>query len=199
MTDAIFNDAGFATTAGTTTIYHYDKKTGEYRGETEEFVPAGVSIPANSTTIAPGDAVAGYVRVFSAGAWNQAEDHRSETVYSTDDAHAIVIKALGPYPDDTTTLSPEGVPFPVWGGESWATDAESENEQMVRQNTATYNRLLAAALSTIGVLNCSAAADKPRDGDADKLLELQQYVDQLRDVDPMASPMALPPQPASLT
>lgn len=80
----------------------------------------------------------------------------------------------------------------------WIDTPAPTQEQIVVSNTRYRQKLVNAALAAIGVLQSSAAAGKPRDGDADKLLELQQYVDELRDVNPNTSPMALPPQPASL-
>lgn len=77
-------------------------------------------------------------------------------------------------------------------------DADIVAANVLRKNTATLNSLMRAALAAISVIQCSAAAGSPRDGDSAELLALQQYVDQLRDVDLTALPMALPTLPASL-
>lgn len=68
----------------------------------------------------------------------------------------------------------------------------------LRDNTALRDEYAVTAATAITVIQASAAVANPRDGDADKMLALQQYVDQLRDVDLTASPLQLPVAPDGL-
>lgn len=54
---------------------------------------------------------------------------------------------------------------------------------MQSDNIAMYEQRLQKAINHIITIQCSAAAGNPREADASDLLALQQYVDQLRDVD----------------
>lgn len=71
-------------------------------------------------------------------------------------------------------------------------------EQIVASNTLTRQKLVNIALANIGIIQCSAAVANPRDGDADNLLALQQYIDELRNVDLTRSPLQLPATPVAL-
>ena len=58
---------------------------------------------------------------------------------------------------------------------------EEASANLVRSVAVSDGEQLISVLREIGVLQCSAAVGNPRDGDADRLLELQQQVDRLRD------------------
>lgn len=68
----------------------------------------------------------------------------------------------------------------------------------LKRNTTVRNGLLRAALAEIEILQCSAAVGNQRDSDADNLLALQRYVDELRNVDLTANPVTFPVMPESI-
>ncbi|MCE0489954.1 hypothetical protein LU196_07795 [Pantoea sp. Mb-10] len=66
---AVLDENGLAIVAGTITAYHYDEQNHRYTGATEEYLPVGLGLPANSTAIAPPDAGEGKNIVFINGGW----------------------------------------------------------------------------------------------------------------------------------
>ena len=96
-------------------LYSYGEEHKEYTGTFEKASapdnPAYYNAPANSTPVAPPEAVLGKVRVFDEGAqtWSQIND-LSGTYYSVDDATigsaVVVTSPWGPVPAGVTTFSP---------------------------------------------------------------------------------------------
>ncbi|EOF5167181.1 hypothetical protein ACK1DB_004098 [Salmonella enterica] len=97
--EPVFNENGLATEPGDIRCFYYDAVTAEYTGWSDEFINVGVSMPGHSTDKDPGEEVSGEVAVFSDGAWKQEEDHRGETVYSTENGEASVVDYIGPVRD----------------------------------------------------------------------------------------------------
>lgn len=75
------------------------------------------------------------------------------------------------------------------------TKSASTTKKPRKQHTPEYRQEALKLAERIGV---AAAAGNPRDSDADNLLALQQYVDQLHDVDLTQSPLQLPATPGAL-
>ncbi|HEY4438699.1 MAG TPA: tail fiber assembly protein [Lelliottia sp.] len=72
-------------------------------------------------------------------------------------------------------------------------DVQVINERTLRFNSNKLNGLASRASAAIAAIQASAAVGNPRDGDSDNLLQLQLYLDVLRDVD-LSAP-AWPPEP----
>lgn len=110
-------------------IYTYDPQSGEYIGSREArpspLEPGVYLVPANATAVAPPDAQDGCARVWTGSAWEQVEDHRGETVYSTATGEVVPITTPGPLPDGVTALVPG--PCPIWDAEAaaWITDTDA--------------------------------------------------------------------------
>lgn len=106
-------------------LYHYDD-TGINTGVVtvarmspkEPDVPL---IPRNTTTKKPPSAGAGQAAVFADGAWALQEDHRGETVYSTDDGSEFKIQEIGPVPAGYTD-QPRPSDWHVWQNGAWQFD-----------------------------------------------------------------------------
>lgn len=79
----VFDENGLATVPGDMRCFYYDAVTYEYTGWSDEYINTGVSMPACSTGIDPGENIPGKVAVFTGKGWSHEEDHRNETVYST--------------------------------------------------------------------------------------------------------------------
>lgn len=103
----VFDSNGLATKAGELRCYYYSAENTEYTGWSDEYINVGVSMPARSTEIEPGDIIQGFVYVYSGIEWTLVEDHRGEKVYKIDTGEELTIKEIGPYPTGTTTTKPE--------------------------------------------------------------------------------------------
>jgi hypothetical protein len=137
-------------------VYGYMPDTLIYIGSADALAS---DLPPNCTTIAPAAAPAdGYVLTFDTQeqVWQETEDHRGETVYSTDTAQSVYIMAIGPYPDGTTTVAP-AVPFPVWNGDEWVTDTTAQANSNVQRNVAAYRELMQSVNLSLCPLNAAVA------------------------------------------
>lgn len=152
-----FNEKGHATSAGNVRVFYYDGHTKEYRGLSDEFIHVGVSIPGNSTMTAPGEAIAGQVWIYDGGQWLAYEDHRGETVYSTDDRSAVRVNYIGPLKDGFVPTSPVTA-FDVWDGTQWVTDFDAKHDAIVEAASQEKNALRSAAGDEIAWVQDAADA-----------------------------------------
>lgn len=193
-----FDDAGHAKEAGTVRVYHYVTETGEYWTWSDEFIPVGVSIPGSSTLIDPGEDIAGHVWVFDGSDWVSKEDHRNETVYSTDDGTPTVVKHIGAIRDGFTTLA-AATPYDKWNGSAWVTDTDAQHAADVAAAEQTKQNLLAAAHSTISIWQTELQLGIISDADEAKLKEWMLYIKAVKAVDASnASDTQWPMQPVGL-
>lgn len=139
----VFDENGHACEAGTIRVFHFSS-TGEYRGWSDEFIPVGVSLPGSSTPVAPGADVEGKTWVFDGKAWTSHEDHRDETVYSTESGQPSIIDYLGAIRAGFTTLAP-ATPFDKWSGDAWVLDQSKQHAANVAQATQQKYSLRATA------------------------------------------------------
>jgi len=114
-------------------LYHYHPQTLEFLGQSAakphpkregEFL-----IPAFATDIPLPEAPLpeGHKWQFGDGAWNAAEDHRGEAVYSTETGQKVDIQELGPLPATVTPLAP-ATPDDIWDGSAWQTPAATVDQ-----------------------------------------------------------------------
>ncbi|AXZ48025.1 tail fiber assembly protein [Citrobacter freundii] len=122
----VFGEDGLATKPGEIRCFYYDALTREYTGWSDEYINVGVSMPGHSTDKDPGDEVSGEVAVFTDGAWRQEEDHRGETVYSTDSGLPSIVDYIGPVQDGYTSAAPS-TPYDKWNGKKWVTDTDAQH------------------------------------------------------------------------
>lgn len=97
---------------------------------------------------------------------------------------------------------PKGVtPDGSWkfDGEKIYRDSAVVDSHTLEKNTRICNSYLLKAIRDITAIQCSAAVNNPRTGDPENLLALQQYVDQLRDVDLTLARPAWPEPPSYLS
>ncbi|WP_368750158.1 tail fiber assembly protein [Klebsiella aerogenes] len=137
-----------------------------------------------------------FLKIYSP-AWADAEHTAVNVMIDTDQSRIPTIPFTAT-PDDTTKYGPAIYQAALEGefGEIAEYVAPVLTlEQTTARNAVKLAFLTKAALTAIDTIQCSAAAGNPRDGDSDKLLALQQYVDQLRDVDLTQAEPAWPPVP----
>ncbi|MES3478726.1 tail fiber assembly protein [Citrobacter freundii] len=140
----VFDEDGLAIEAGEIRCFYYDSLTLEYTGWSDEFINIGVSMPGNSTDIDPGDEIAGKVAVFTGGVWKLEEDHRGESVWSTNDGRAVIIDYIGEIKPDFTTMSPS-TPFDKWDSGKWVTDVDAQSNAAITDAEREKLRLKAVA------------------------------------------------------
>src|SRR5690606_19607277 len=136
--------------AQTITIYNLRADTLEFIGEGDAYIPAHTGLPAYSTDIKPPSVPAGKVAVFSeAGTtWSLVEDHRGKTVFDTDTGNAVFISELGPLPENTTSLAPDGQ-YMKWDGSEWVKDDKAEKAANIADAQNTKASLMQEANNTI--------------------------------------------------
>lgn len=179
------------------TVYSYASDTLIYIGACDALSD---SLPPNSTTIVPSEAApVGYALTFNEAeqSWINTEDHRGETVYNTTTAASNYITTLGPYPANTTTMTPS-VAFPVWDGSQWVTDTDAQSQANIKANTAAYQALMqAVVLAQCPLVSASSLGTITLDENEQKTLTaLQQYAVALarfiKSADLTQSPLAFP-------
>lgn len=195
MAKVTFDKDGLAKASGTLTVYSYDAKTGEYNGANEEYLASGVGIPANACTVAPPEAEAGNVAVFTNGSWLLVADHRGETVYSTKDGQPAVVTETGDYPENTTLLAPRTF-FDVWDGAGWVTDAVAQSAAQVREAEAKKASLIAAANEMTQAWQAQLMLGIITDADKAALTEWMKYIQKVQGTATESAPdITWPQQP----
>ena len=117
-------------------VHYFDPATGEYvesmQARESPREPGVPLVPRFATLTVPPSPQPGYTRCWRDGAWVQVEDHRGQTVYSTEDGREIVIQELGPLPDNVTT-EPRPSPFHRWQDGQWVEDTEAAQQALLYQ------------------------------------------------------------------
>ncbi|QXB23902.1 tail fiber assembly protein [Lelliottia amnigena] len=182
MTGITFDEHGLAQVAGSVIVYCYDGETGEYAGESDEYLAIGVGIPADSTVIPSPVAESGYSAVFRDGGWSMLPDHRGEIVYSTVNGEVVTITELGDYPANTTLLKPV-TPYDKWTADAWVTDVTAQQSAQVADATQQKAMLLANASAVIAPLQDAKEGGYIDDTDIPVLTAWQKYRYALTKVD----------------
>lgn len=158
------------------TVYNLLAGTQEFIGKGDAFIPAHTGLPANCTTIEPPKTKAGFTAVFDADAqqWKQSEDHRGETVFSTETGVAVSITAPGAYPEGTTTIAPEN-PWQKWDGNGWVDDAEAAREALVSEAEEHKKSLIKQANEAIATLQDAVDLEMATDDEKQSLVEFKKF------------------------
>lgn len=126
----VFDENEHAITAGEIRVYYFDPETKEYTGWSDEFIPEGVSLPGNSTTIDPGEEQAEMVFIFTGSGWDKQADNRGKTVYSTEDGSAHTVDYIGEIKAGYTTETPAS-PYDKWTESKWVKDDAAERAALI--------------------------------------------------------------------
>lgn len=185
----VFDENGLATEAGYIRCFYYDHLTMEYTGWSDEYINVGVSMPGNSTDIDPGDEVTGKVAIYRGGLWEIEEDHRGESVYSTESGMQSTVDYIGPLKDGFT-VKPPSSGFDKWDGDDWVPDddarkqadiedAENKREHLISQANAYMNSRQWPGKAAMGRLN---------DSEKNSYNLWLDYLDDIYSVDTSAAP-----------
>lgn len=183
-----FDENGLVTKPGNIRCYYFDAMTKEYVGWSDEYIPSGVSMPANATDIDPGEDVTDMVSVFSGSVWERKEDHRGKVVYQTADRMPCKITDIGPYPDGSTLKKP-ATPYDKWDGNKWVTDEYDQHAAAISAADIQKEQLINAAMATIGVIQLKLQAGRSlTDSEQKKLGAVLDYISEVENVDSSAAP-----------
>ncbi|WP_226571235.1 tail fiber assembly protein [Mangrovibacter yixingensis] len=188
MTSAVLDKTKITTVAGNITVYNFSEQTGEFTGSSDEYLLIGVGLPAHSTDIAPGALDAGYVSVFTGTKWEQKEDHRGQTVWSTTSRAESVIDYIGAIKDGFTSISPLSE-YDNWDGSSWVTDTDKQHAAEVSAAEQTRQQLIDTAMASINVIQLKLQAGRTlTDTETTKLNAMLDYIDTVNGVDTSTAP-----------
>lgn len=187
---------GFAVVAGEVVVFNYDSLTRVYLSQTTEFIPVGVSIPANACTDKPLAAKTGYVvcRNSQLTGWEYLADHRGETVWNIRTGAEQRITVPGDYPADTT-IYPPSTPYDKWNGERWVTDEAAKAAAVIAEATSTKAALIKSAAAKIEPLQDAVDLDMATDEEKSRYDAWRKYRVLLTRVDTSQAPDINWPEP----
>ncbi|MBC2611715.1 tail fiber assembly protein [Citrobacter braakii] len=188
------NAQGFAEKSGWIVCY-LTKPDGEYIGFIDEFIPATAGLPAGAYIDEPPADEAGKAIIRVGDKWELVDDHRGETVYSTESGQPIEVKAPGDYPENTTPLAPV-TPFDKWNGSAWVTDETKLKAANIAENEFRKAQLRAQADSEIAWRLDAVNDGYATEQEAADLVKWKKYRVLLMRVDTSKVPdIAWPPVP----
>ncbi|NBJ29593.1 tail fiber assembly protein [Citrobacter sp. DNRA3] len=194
MTKAVM-ESGFAIEAGDIVVFNYDSQTRAYLTQSTEYLPVGVSIPANSCTDKPLVTKSGYVvcRNSKLTGWEYQADHRGETVWNIKTGESMQITAPGDYPANTTLYEP-ATPYDKWNGERWVTDVAAQKAAEVAEANATKAALINNASEQIAPLQDAVDLDMATGDEKARFNEWRKYRVLLTRVDTSTAPAIIWPE-----
>lgn len=189
MTKAELNDDMIAVVAGYITVHNFDGDTLEYTGGSNEYLAVGVGIPAYSSIDAPGEKKDGFAicRTRDLHSWEYIDDHRGETVYSTETGNELKIKNLGNYPDGITVQKPS-TPYDRWDGKKWVTDVNAQHSADVELAKGKKLELLSEAQKKINFWQTELLLGMISDEDKSQLTEWVKYIKAVQALDINSAP-----------
>ncbi|EIT3896988.1 TPA: tail fiber assembly protein [Escherichia coli] len=190
----VFDENGLATVPGDMRCFYYNAVTYEYTGWSDEYINTGVSMPACSTGIDPGEYIPGRVAVFTGKGWSHEEDHRNETVYSTENGAAVTVDYIGAIKDGYVTLSPL-TPYDKWDGEKWVTDTEAQHSAALDAAEVKRQSLIDAAMASISLIQLKLQAGrKLTQPENTRLNAVLDYIDAVTATDTSTAPDVIWPE-----
>jgi len=193
MAKVTLDKNGLAKSAGTLTVYNYDAVSGEFTGSNDEYLAQGVGLPANACITAPPAAEAGSVALYRNGSWQAIADHRGETVYSFDDGSAIIIRAPGDYPADTTPIKP-ATAWDKWDGEKWVTDTDAQRDAIMSKAASEKSAMISEANSVTQAWQTQLLLGIITEEDKALLTEWMKYIQAVQAVNATDAPDIIWPQ-----
>lgn len=185
---------GFAIVAGEIVVFNYDSQTRVYLSQSTEYLPVGVSIPANSCTDKPLTEKDGYVvcRNRKLTGWEYLADHRGEIVWSIETGESLQITVPGDYPADITLYEP-ATPYDKWNGECWVTDKTAQQEAEISAANATKAALIKTASEHIEPLQDAVDLGMATDDEKARFNAWRKYRVLLARVDTSTAPAIIWP------
>ncbi|HBA8604886.1 TPA: tail fiber assembly protein, partial [Escherichia coli] len=136
----------------------------------------------------------GKVAVFTGKGWSHEEDHRNETVYSTENGAAVTVDYIGAIKNGYVTLSPL-TPYDKWDGEKWVTDTEAQHNAAVEAAEAQRQSLIDAAMASISLIQLKLQAGrKLTQAETTRLNAVLDYIDAVTATDTSTAPDVIWPE-----
>lgn len=197
MTITKLNQQGLAVNDGIIRIYSVNPLTQEYIGAVDEFLYAGVGIPAYSYLDVPLDPKAGYAICRVNDRWQYKADHRGQIAYSTKTGQPKTISELGEL-SDSMTFKPPKTEFDCWNGSEWLTDIKASHEANILVMLAEKMALSEHAESQIALLGRATKLNIASDTECQQLAVWERYSVLLARIDvTVAGEIHWPTLPAS--
>ncbi len=143
----IIDNEGFANCDGEIEVYYTDGDN-IYVGKQTEFIAKGTGLPANCYLDEPPQSKDSFVTVRQADKWVYVEDHRGETVYSTETGEEITITELGELPSDVTK-KPRPSKYYTFNKGKWTLTAAAKKQQLADAKDKRLNELNSTAESMV--------------------------------------------------
>ncbi|HAP2466494.1 TPA: tail fiber assembly protein, partial [Escherichia coli] len=141
-----------------------------------------------------GENIPGKVAVFTGKGWSHEEDHRNETVYSTENGAAVTVDYIGAIKNGYVTLSPL-TPYDKWDGEKWVTDTEAQHNAAVEAAEAQRQSLIDAAMASISLIQLKLQAGrKLTQVETTRLNAVLDYIDAVTATDTSTAPDVIWPE-----
>ncbi|PQQ41587.1 phage tail protein [Photorhabdus luminescens] len=184
MNKAVLDKNNIAISAGSIVVFNYDAITLEYLNSSDEYLPVGIGLPANSCTDAPPETQEGYIACRSPDltGWQIVPDYRGKIAYNTQTGEQKEIIEPGELPK-TLTFKQPSTDFDKWDGEKWATDIEAQKANQMKQ--AEQQRVILHQQANGAIILLQYAIETEMASDAEKalLLAWKKYVVLLSRVD----------------
>ncbi|QXF34698.1 phage tail protein [Photorhabdus luminescens] len=184
MNKAVLDKNNIAISAGSIVVFNYDAITLEYLNSSDEYLPVGIGLPANSCTDAPPETQEGYIACRSPDltGWQIVPDYRGKIAYNTQTGEQKEIIEPGELPK-TLTFKQPSTDFDKWDGEKWAIDIEAQKANQMKQ--AEQQRVILRQQANEAIILLQYAIETEMASDAEKalLLAWKKYVVLLSRVD----------------
>ncbi|MER2474535.1 tail fiber assembly protein [Photorhabdus laumondii] len=184
MNKVVLDKNNIAISTGSIVVFNYDAITLEYLNSSDEYLPVGVGLPANSCTDAPPETQVGYVACRSSDltSWQIVPDYRGKIAYDTQTGEQKEIIKPGELPETLTCKQPN-TDFDKWDGEKWVTDIEAQKNSQIEQAEQHRVTLRQQADEAMTLLQYAIETEMASDTEKALLLAWKKYVVLLSRVD----------------
>ncbi|WP_314188538.1 tail fiber assembly protein [Yersinia massiliensis] len=188
---------GLAIRAGWIAVYSADTQSQEFIGVNNEYLPLGVSLPANGyadSPVLPSEPDKAVRRNDAGNAWEIVNDLRGKLAYSTETGQPEEVTTMGELPDTLTLLVPLTV-YDQWNGSKWVTDKAAQQAAAVQEAEEKKTRLLNDATAKIAPLQDAVDTELATDDDKALLIAWKTYRVLLSRIDTSQAPEIQWPEP----
>ncbi|MCW7761140.1 tail fiber assembly protein [Photorhabdus luminescens] len=189
MNKAVLDKNNIAISSGNIIVFNYDAITLEYLNSTDEYLPVGIGLPANSCTDAPLEIKEGYVACRSSDLthWLIVPDYRGKTAYDKQTRLPQKITEIGELPETLTFKKPD-TNYDKWNGEEWVVDKDLLKSHQIAEAKQKQVEMLRHASDTLSLLQDSVDLEIATDSEKAALLEWKKYRVLLARVDILQTP-----------
>ncbi|ETS31127.1 phage tail protein [Photorhabdus temperata] len=176
MNKAVLDKNNIAISTGSIIVFNYDAITLEYLNSTDEYLPVGVGLPANSCTDAPPDTQEGYVACRSSDLsnWMIVPDYRGKAAYNMETRLPQEVTEIGELPETLTFKKPV-TDYDKWDGQEWVVDKDLLKSHQIEEDKQQKATLLRQANETLSLLQDSVDLEIATEAEEIALLAWKKY------------------------